>query len=214
MKKVGVVSQKGGVGKSTIARDLARQFAFEGWKVKIADLDLKQTTSCDWNAIRQAANIEPGISVESFQSPQKALLVSGFDLLVFDGKPHSDIETRRIAEASDLVVIPTAATRDDLVPQVLLAHELQAAGIQRERIIFVLNNVIDWEGPEIDAARQYINQAGFAVLDQAVPRRKAYQNAQNEGRSISETPFPGLKALATTAVEQLAAILLKDKVPA
>lgn len=204
MHKIGVVSQKGGVGKSTLARDLARQFASEGWKVKIADLDLKQTTSCDWNVIRQTNGVMPEISVESFPSPQKALLVSGFDLLVFDGKPHSDIETKRIAEASDLVVIPTAATRDDLVPQTLLAIELVTAGINTKRIVFVLNNVDGPDGPEIDAARLYIERAGFEVIDQAIPRRKAYMNAQNEGRSLSETPFDSLRSIAKLAVEQIA----------
>jgi len=32
---VGMVSQKGGVGKSTLARLLAREYAQAGWKVKI-----------------------------------------------------------------------------------------------------------------------------------------------------------------------------------
>src|SRR5215467_13387540 len=36
---IGVVSQKGGVGKSTIARLVAREFAAQGWQVKIGDLD-------------------------------------------------------------------------------------------------------------------------------------------------------------------------------
>src|SRR4051794_37335074 len=36
---IGVISQKGGVGKSTVARLIAREFAQAGWNVKIADLD-------------------------------------------------------------------------------------------------------------------------------------------------------------------------------
>ena len=34
---IGVVSQKGGVGKSTISRLVAREYAAAGWTVKIAD---------------------------------------------------------------------------------------------------------------------------------------------------------------------------------
>jgi len=37
---IAVVSQKGGVGKSTCARLIAREYAQAGWNVKIADLDL------------------------------------------------------------------------------------------------------------------------------------------------------------------------------
>lgn len=211
MKKIGVVSQKGGVGKSTLARDIARQFAADGWKVKIADLDLKQTTSVSWNAVRQAGGIEPELSVESFPSPQKALTVSGFDLLVFDGKPHSDIETKRIAEVCDLVVIPTGATRDDLMPQTLLAHELVAAGIRPAKIVFVLNGVIEAEDAVTTDAREFIRQAGYQVVDQAIPLRKSYQNAQNEGRSISEVTFPGLKEVAEQAVGGVASRLMGQK---
>ena len=45
---VGLVSQKGGVGKSTLARLVAREYAAAGWQVKIADLDISQGTSTDW----------------------------------------------------------------------------------------------------------------------------------------------------------------------
>lgn len=204
MIKIGVVSQKGGVGKSTIARDIARQYASEGWRVMIADLDLKQTTSCDWNAIRQHAGFTPDIAVMSFQTPTKALAISGYDLLVFDGKPHSDIETKRIAEASDLVVIPTGPTRDDLTPQVKLAFELEEAGVSKKRIIFVVNNVQNVSGPEVEDARSYIKQAGFSAVVQSIPRRVAYANAQNVGKSLSEVSHGGLAEYARSAVVEIA----------
>lgn len=209
MQKIGVVSQKGGVGKSTLARDIARQFAHEGWRVKIADLDLKQTTSVDWNVARQAAGVEPSISVESFPTPAKALSVAGFDLLVFDGKPHSDVETKRIAEVCDLVVIPTGATRDDLMPQVKLALELREAGINPSRMIFVVNSVIELAGGEVGDAKDFIRQSGFEVAEQALPRKRMYQNAQNTGRSLSEVTHPGLAKCAVNVVDELAAKLLK-----
>ena len=41
-------SQKGGVGKSTLARLVAREYANAGWSVKIADLDVSQGTSFNW----------------------------------------------------------------------------------------------------------------------------------------------------------------------
>ena len=49
---IGVVSQKGGVGKSTCARLIAREYAHAGWDVKIADLDVSQGTSFDWHVRR------------------------------------------------------------------------------------------------------------------------------------------------------------------
>ena len=49
---IGVVSQKGGVGKSTIARMIAREFAAQDWRVKIGDLDISQATSFKWRSRR------------------------------------------------------------------------------------------------------------------------------------------------------------------
>ena len=49
---IAFVSQKGGVGKSTLARALAREAAYGGLQVKIADLDTQQGTSVDWHRTR------------------------------------------------------------------------------------------------------------------------------------------------------------------
>jgi chromosome partitioning protein len=49
---VAMVSQKGGVGKSTLARLLAREFAAQEWNVKIGDLDISQGASFQWRARR------------------------------------------------------------------------------------------------------------------------------------------------------------------
>jgi len=37
---IAIASQKGGVGKSTLARLIAREYAQAKWNVKIADLDI------------------------------------------------------------------------------------------------------------------------------------------------------------------------------
>ncbi|MBD4961076.1 AAA family ATPase, partial [Xanthomonas citri pv. citri] len=49
---VAFISQKGGVGKSTLSRALAREAAAGGLRVKIADLDTQQGTSIDWHRLR------------------------------------------------------------------------------------------------------------------------------------------------------------------
>ena len=49
---IGIVSHKGGVGKITITRLIAREYAASNWKVKIADMDSNQGTSTRWNMLR------------------------------------------------------------------------------------------------------------------------------------------------------------------
>lgn len=189
---IGVVSQKGGVGKSTLARLIAREFASGGWNVKIADLDVSQGTSFNWQARRLQNTVEPAVPVERFGTVEQALRVAPhYDLLILDGPPHSTAGTLRIAEGSDLVVLPTGLALDDLEPSVLLAHEMIKKSIPRSRIIFVLCRVGDSDS-EIAEARDYVVQAGYSVLPGAIPEKIAYRRASDEGRTLTETRFPTL----------------------
>jgi chromosome partitioning protein len=82
---VAFVSQKGGVGKSTLARALAREASAGKLSVKVADLDVQQGTLVNWQRRRLAAGCEPSVSVESFRSSGSALSArDGYDLLVLD----------------------------------------------------------------------------------------------------------------------------------
>ena len=97
---VGMVSQKGGVGKGTLSRLVAREYALAGWTVKIADLDVSQGTSFNWQSRRLQSDIEPAIPVERFGSVEQALKISDhYDLLILDGPPHSTAGTLKIAAA-------------------------------------------------------------------------------------------------------------------
>src|ERR1039457_2482557 len=118
---VGMVSQKGGVGKSSVARNLACEFAAQDWTVKIADLDISQGTSFKWRTRRLQNKIEPDVPVEQFGNVTKALaLADQYDMLILDGEPHSTSSTRAVALSSQLVVIPTGLALDDLGPAVVL----------------------------------------------------------------------------------------------
>lgn len=189
---VGVVSQKGGVGKSTLARLIAREFAANGWNVKIADLDVSQGTSFHWHARRLQNAIEPSVAVERFGTVEQALRVApNYDLLILDGPPHSTAGTLRIAEGSNLVVLPTGLSLDDLQPSVLLAHEMIKKGIPQSRIVFAICRVGDSES-EIEEARGYINGAGYHALPGTIPEKIAYRRASDEGRTLTETRYSSL----------------------
>ena len=73
---VGFISQKGGVGKSTLARGLSREAAKNGLNVKLADLDTQQGTSVDWYRRRLDNGATPVFSVEPSASPSGCLVPS------------------------------------------------------------------------------------------------------------------------------------------
>src|ERR1035438_10309602 len=179
---IGVVSQKGGVGKSTCARLIAREYAEAGWDVKIADLDISQGTSFDWHLRRLQNQIQPTIAVERFGTTEQALKTSSHhDLVVMDGAPHSTAATLKIVQASTLSILPTGLSIEDLKPQVLLAHELVKKGVDKRKLIFLLCRVGDSDTLH-QSARDYITQAGYKVLAGALPEKLTYLKAAEEGR--------------------------------
>jgi chromosome partitioning protein len=205
---LGMVSQKGGVGKSTLARLVAREYAAAAWSVKIADLDISQGTSFNWQARRLQNVIEPTVAVERFGSVDQVLKQrEHYDLLILDGAPHSTSATLKIAEACNFLVLPTGLSLDDLEPSVLLAHELVKKNIRSKKLLFALCRVGDSE-TEIREARAYIAQAGYEVLPGEIPEKIAYRRASDEGRTLTETRFASLNQkgdrLAQSVVDLLA----------
>ena len=199
---IGFVSQKGGVGKSTLARGIGREAAAGGLSVKIADLDVQQGTSVNWYRRRLEAGIEPLFSVESFKTAAQALkLSSQFDYLIIDGPARASAATLEIARAATLIVQPTGSSVDDLEPAVLTFHELVRDGISRDILVFALSRVgTDAEAAE---ARAYVKQAGYTVLDGSIQERPAYRQASNVGLSITETRYPQLNKRADALIQAI-----------
>ncbi len=204
---VALVSQKGGVGKSTLARAIGREATRSGLEVKIADLDTQQGTATDWYRLRLNAKIEPAVPVELFRTAQQALAVAErYDLLIIDGPARTSKGTLEIARVANLVVQPTGASLDDLRPAVREFHALVQAGVPKDKLIFALNHI----GTEVEAndARDYLTEAGYAILAGHLPERPGYRKAQNLGYAITETRFSGLNekadALVQTLIDQIA----------
>lgn len=200
---VGIVSQKGGVGKSTLARLITREYAQAGWRVKIADLDISQGTSTDWKQRREKNKLEPEVAVEPFRTVGQAIKVSSlYDLMVFDGPPHSMSGTLEISRASVLTVLPTGLSLDDLRPSVMLAHELVDNGITTSKILFALCRVGDREN-EIEEARTYIKRAGYECASGSLPEKTGYRRASDEGMALSEVVYPSLRERADEIAQSI-----------
>lgn len=199
---IAFVSQKGGVGKSTLSRALAREAANDGLNTKIADLDTQQGTSIDWNRIRLNAGIKPVISAEAFATAAEAIKVAPqYDLLVIDGPARTSEGTLEIARKAHLVVQPTGPSRDDLNPAIREFHALAKEGIPKTKLIFALNHI--GTSAEESDARDFITQAGYEVLNGCLDERPAYRKAQNVGRAITETSFSKLNSRADALIQAL-----------
>lgn len=202
---IGIVSQKGGVGKSTLARLLAREYSVNKWIVKIADMDSKQGTATRWNMSRNHSEIEPTIKTEQYRSVTDAIVdynKGKMHLMIFDGAPASSKTTLQIANNSQLILLPTGVSVDDLEPTVRLAHELINEGISKQSMAIVFCRVGDSISELLDA-RKYIEQTGYNTIQSSLPDRVAYRRAQDTGRSLTETNFKTLNERAVAIAQEI-----------
>lgn len=200
--KVAFISQKGGVGKSTQARALAREATVGGIKTKIADLDLEQATSFEWHRRRLSGGMPPAASVEVFSTAAQAVAAADdCELLIIDGPARASKGTSEIARVADLVVQPTGASLDDLVPAIKVFHALVKEGIPHSRLAFSLSRV-GTEAEEVDA-RAYIQEAGYETLAGCLFEKPAYRQAMNAGLAVTETRYKGLNERADELIQAL-----------
>lgn len=199
---IGIISQKGGVGKSTLSRAIACEAAKGKMKVKLADLDIQQATSVNWNRRRLEKNISPQFSVECFKTAETAIAQQGaYDLLLLDGPARASKGTLEIANSSDLVIQPTGASLDDLEPAILTFHELVRAGVSKSKLVFALCRV-GTPSEEVEC-REYIMQAGYSALEGCIFEKPAYRQAQNDGNSVTETRYDSLNKRSDMLIQAI-----------
>lgn len=202
-KSIGNISQKGGVGKSTMSRAIAVEYARSGWEVLIADMDPSQGTSIEWNSRRLEGNIEPVITVQQFSSVDRVIkIMDNYDLVIFDGAPHSTRMTEQIAKISDFVILPTGNSLDDINPQIKLAHELVKSGVKKKQIAFVMSRIGDSE-IENEESIEYLEQTGYGLFKTGIPEKRGYRKAHDEGRAITETSYKSLNKKANDLIQEV-----------
>jgi chromosome partitioning protein len=199
---IAFISQKGGVGKSTLARALAAVCSQAGLTVVLADLDPRQQTLVHWQKARTAQRVSPHLSIEPFDDAAEAVeRAEACDLLILDTPGGVNDDTLAVAHMAHLIVQPTVPSVDDLHPTVLLFHELVDAGIPKSRLVAALCRVLD--DKEEAAARAYLEEAGYELLEGSIPESLAYRTAHNSGRSLTETDERAFNDRADALIEAL-----------
>jgi len=192
---VSFVSQKGGVGKSTLARLFAVGAAHRGLRPLLADFDLEQLTCVGWNAIRLQNAVEPDIDARAVKSLKKLRkLEDHAGILVVDTRGLADELSYEIAEESDVVFLPTGTSGDDLRPTLALARKLEKLGAAG-RLVIVLSKVGRSES-QTQKAVEAIEESGFELLSEMWPLRDGFQADLDSGRAGREARNPHLREAA------------------
>lgn len=206
-KVISLIGQKGGGSKSSNARTLAVAFTDAGWQVHLADLDERQQTSMKWTKRREDAGLGQ-IDCAVYRRVDTAMKMRNQShLLIIDGRPAAETTSLDVAIESDLVIVATGTTIDDLEPSLELGRELVRKGIPTDRIMFLITKApSEAEGTK---AQETVRAWGFAVFDSVIPFKTGYANALDAGKAMHETPFKTLNAYVAAFVEQVHDIINK-----
>lgn len=204
---ISFVGQKGGTGKSTLARAFAVEAARVQANVLIADLDDAQRTSFEWGERRLANGFRPVVQVERLQRKQVFTRAANVDALVVDAPGWADANTLWLAQGSQLTVIPTGGGIDDLNPTIRLMHELMGKGVPDWRVALVLCRVQN--EAEVSFARDYLRQAKYKALKGELYERKSFRDLQNLGQSVTENSAASLAKEAREVVDSIGRALAR-----
>ena len=115
-----------------------------------------------------------------------------------------------MAQASDLILIPTGYSLDDMEPQIEAAYELEEAGIASEKILFVFCRAKGSDSEDA-AARSYLRKARLTALDPVLPELASIRQGHAEGRAASEVPFPKVQEKAIDVAQQIVDQLMSKR---
>ena len=204
---VGVLNQKGGVGKTTLSVNLAACLARTGARVLLIDAD-PQGSALDWAAARQG---EPLFSVVGFPRAtihkEIAQLGKGYDHIIIDGPPRVTDLARSAIMASDIVVIPVQPSPYDIWAAEEVVKLIDEARVFKENIksVFVVNRKITNTAIGRDV-REALAAYPIHVLDAAIAQRVVFAEAAAQGQAIFEIEPTGP---AVAEVEAVAAELVE-----
>lgn len=181
MKKIALIAQKGGVGKTTIAVNLA---VAAGLKTALFDLD-QQESAVIWADRRKTEDPHVEFLTERrLPEALKAAEQGKFDLVIIDTPPAAGPQAFTAAQAADLILIPCRPSLVDLDAIRRTAQLVKSAGVPA----FVVFNAAPHSATTLlEDARAIVIGAGLTPAPVVLRERSAYRASWPLGKAVVET---------------------------
>lgn len=194
MQVLAVLAQKGGVGKSMLARSLAVQGLLDGLKTAVLDAD-PQGTVVAWSRRRKLdAPAVVALGAQTMADAMRDLAARGADLVVIDTPPHAQPIISAAAKAADAAILVTGPYPEDLEQVGVAAGIAQGLG---KRAGIVLNRTPP-KSQALTLARAALTAFQLPICPTAVTHLVSHPYAAAEGLTAQERE-PTSKAAAELA---------------
>ena len=198
---IGVLNQKGGVGKTTLSVNIAAALAHSGARVLLIDAD-PQGSSLDWSAAREGDPIFSVVGLPRASVHKEIGQVGqGYDHIIIDGPPRVTDLARSAIMASDLVLIPVQPSPYDVWAADEVVKLIQEATVYKENLksAFVVNRKIANTAIGRDVG-EALAAYPVPVLTASITQRVVFAEAAAQGRAVHETDETGPAAAEIDAV--------------
>jgi chromosome partitioning protein len=193
MAILSISNLKGGVGKSTVAQNVAVCLAQQNIKVCIADTDTEQKTSVKWASLRASDAVSvPVYGINPDKVSQEILaLKSNYEIVIVDGTPALTELTTRIIILSDLVVVPILPGGGDIWALENFLERYKEAKVTKESYggkvaVAVLVNRYNERTTLDKEVLSVILDFGIKVFDTKISSRVSYREATISGLGANE----------------------------
>jgi len=190
MRVLVIASQKGGVGKSTLAVHLATEAVAQKKRALILDLD-PQGSAMEWADRR--GDLPPDVSGANPASVAKEIeraRAEGYNLVVIDTAPHADHAALQAARVADLVAIPCRPSTFDIAA---ISATLDLCRLANKPAVVVLN-AAPIRSRVTAEAEEAISEKGGKVSPVIIRQRVAFQHCMIDGRTAAEYEPSGAAA--------------------
>jgi len=207
---ISITSLKGGVGKSTLAQNIAVCLAHSGYKVAIIDTD-ENASSVHWSGLRSEDSPPvPVFGISDAEALRKTVntVRSDYEVIIIDGTPALSKLVTNIILLGDVVLIPIRPGGMDIwASQKFLERYEMAQQVKPEiKGYFVLNQYNDAMIFNRQA-RTAIEEMGIQTMQSSLKSRIAYAEASVQGRGVYEYRDPKAAAEIVALTNELTDIL-------
>lgn len=194
---IGIVSPKGGSGKTTTAVHLARSIQHTGDSVAILDTD-PQGSALAWASKRDDGPLIPVLDGDT-DDVQAVLRREGaeYDVVVIDGAAKIEPRTGRIVGASDVCLIPVQPTPLDSWGAEQVVNAVKESGTPAA---FLITQQKPRTNLASEVAEGLAEGYGLPVLDARLSHRVAFAESMFGGRTALDVSGAGKAKEETEAL--------------